>query len=749
MRRSIIVSCILISFLSVLTITQPIAAGVSHPALDADVFPAGSLTAFTSPGKANTIIPLSDGRMLVGGSFVTIGGQAAPRSLAILKSDGLLDTTFRVDSSLQVQEVYAAALQSNGKIVIAGWFKQLPVPISFSLLRLNSNGTFDDTFNPTYINSQVYTILVDGEKIVIGGNFTEPGSRIARLNQDGTTDATFNGIGSGPDGAVRSIARQSSGKYIIAGEFGSFNGISQVGLVRLNADGALDTSFVPGGYRMSKEVAVLKDDSVLLGGEDICGDNPFAWFTADGVLQSPLPTDPDLFQSITAFLPLEDGGFLVGGWYSSWCFNSSPGQHNGQVWRYASDGTYYTMTSFGDDSDVLALALQRDGLVMVGGQGLPAYSTQVGVFDGLALLDLSNYGLEKVTTFTPLAGDEGEIYSLSRYADGRLLVAGNFSHVNSSPRFGLARVLANGTLDPDFHPYAAMPEQGWSNAALALPDGQAVAGYGSSSLFLIDQNGNPTDLSTYNNYDRVRTLALQGDGKVLVGSDFGLGVRRLKADFTGADGTFTPGDAYGSVYALAVQASQIYVAGDFSKYNNVNVPGLVRLDGDGNIDSSFNPPDFLDDVNNPGTLYSVAPLPGGKVLVGGYFATVDGGEHPALVRLNSDGTLDTSFTSPTGVHTVKSISVQGDGSIWVGGIESSYFRNPLVFHLNADGQVDTTFQNVYQAAHGDGVINAVLCDADGLIWASGRVGFINGQPFFGLARYFPLRGQLFLPFLAR
>ena len=749
MRRSVIVSCILVSLLSVLTITQPIAAGVSHPALGADVTPAGSLTAFTSPGKVNTLIPLSDGRMLVGGSFVTIGGQAAPRSLAILKSDGSVDTTFQVDSSLQVQEVYAAALQSNGKIVVAGWFKQLAVPISFFLLRLNANGTFDDTFNPAYINSQVYTILVDGEKIVIGGNFTEPGSRITRLNLDGTTDATFNGIGSGPDGAVRSIARQSSGKYIIAGEFGSFNGVSQVGLARLNANGALDTLFVPGGYRGSKEVAVLKDDSVLLGGEDVCGDDPFAWFTDNGILQPALSQDPDMFQSITAFLPLDDGGFLVGGWYSFLCIGSSPTEHEGQVWRYASDGTYYTMSSFGNESDVLALALQRDGLVMLGGQGRPEDSSQVGVFDGLALLDLSNFGLEKVTTFTPLVGDEGEIYSLSRYADGRLLVAGNFSHVNSSPRFGLARVLANGTLDPDFHPYAAMPEEGWSNAALALADGRAVAGYGSSGFFLFDQDGNPTDLSVYNNYDRVRTLALQGDGKVLVGTDFGLGVRRLKADFTGEDTTFTPGDAYGNVYALAVQASQIYVAGDFSKYNNTDVPGLVRLDSSGNIDSSFNPPDFLDDVSNPGTLYSVAPLSGGKVLVGGYFATVGGVEHPALVRLNSDGTLDTSFTSPAGVHMVKSISVQGDGSVWIGGIESSSYRNPLVLHLNADGQADNTFENVYQAAHGDGVIHAVLCDADGLIWAAGKVGFINGQPFFGLARYFPLRGQLFLPFLVR
>jgi uncharacterized delta-60 repeat protein len=749
MRRILIVSCILFSFLSVLIITQSVTAGAAHTALAAGVIPSGSSTFFTTPGKANTLIPLSDGRVLVGGSFVSIGGQAAPRSLAIIKSDGSLDTTFQVDSNLQVYEVYAAALQSNGKIVIAGWFKKPPVPLTYFLLRLNSKGTLDETFNITFINSQVFAILVDGEKIVIGGNFTQPTQHIARVNQDGTTDSTFSGAGSGPDGAVRSIARQSSGKYIIAGEFGSYNGVSQVGLARLNANGALDTVFVPGGYRMSKRVAVLNDDSVLLGGEDVCGDNPFAWYTAAGVLQPTLSPDPDWFESITAFLPLADGGFLVGGWYSAVCINGSPTQHEGQVWRYASDGTYHTMASFGDESDVLALASRSDGMVMLGGQGRPANSSQVGVFEGLALLDLSNDGLEKVATFTPLAGDEAEISSISRYADGRLLVAGDFSHVNSSPRFGIARVLANGTLDPDFHPFADKPEQGWSNAVLALPDGQAVAGYGSSSLFLIDQDGDPTDLSTYNDYDRVSTLALQSDGKVLVGSNFGLGVRRLKADFSGEDGTFTPGDAYGSVDALAVQADLIYVAGDFSKYNNTDFPGLVRLDGDGNIDSSFSPPDFMFDVGISATLYSVAPLSGGKVLVGGNFVTVDGVEHPALVRLNSDGTLDTTFTSPAGVHTVKAISVQGDGSIWIGGIESSYYRNPLVLHLNADGQVDSMFQNVYQAAHSDGVINAVLCDTDGLVWAGGRVGFINGQPFFGLAKYFLLKGQLFLPILVR
>ena len=712
-----------------------------------------SPASFTSPGKVNTLIPLSDGRVLIGGSFIAIGGQVTPRSLAILKSDGSLDTTFQADSNLQVTEIYAAGLQPGGKIIIGGWFKKLPVPFSYSLLRLNSNGTVDDTFHTTdiSISGQVFTILVDGEKILIGGNFTSPKPYIARLNQDGTADTTFNGLGSGPDGGVRGIARQSSGKYIIVGELWSFNGVSQVGVARLSANGGLDTSFAPGGFRPSNRVAVLNDNSVVVGGENICGNNIlFAWYTADGATKPTLSSpDPNSFDSITAFLPLPDGGFLIGGWHCSNCINGSPTQHEAQIWRYASDGAYQTMTSFGNESDVFALALRSDGKVMLGGQGRPETLTEVGVFDGLALLDLSNNGLEKVTTFHPLIGDEAEVYSLNRYSDGKLLVAGNFSHVDGFPRFGLARLLSNGYLDPDFHPFADKPG-GWSKAALALPGGRAVAGFKDSKLYLIGLDGNLTDLSAYNNNERVSALAYQVDGKVLVGSDFGWGVRRLKADFSGEDTTFTAGDAYGAVYALAVQGTKIFVSGDFSQYNSVAVPDLVRLNNDGSFDSGFTPPVFLTDVSDPGTLYSMTPLLNGNVLVGGYFLTVGGAEHPALVRLDGNGALDTTFTSPTGILTVKTICVQGDGSIWIGGKDTSSFRNPLVYHLNENGQIDSTFQSIFQAGHyNDGFVNAVLCDTAGLSWAGGRFSLINGRPFYGLARYFLLRDKVFLPLIER
>ena len=737
---------------------QSVTAGTSHTAQATGDFFVFSPATFTSPGKVNALIPLSDGRMLTGGSFVTIGGQPTPRSLAIIKSDGSLDTTFQVDPNLQVDEVIAAALQpGDGKLVISGWFRKPPVSLTYYLLRLNPNGTLDDTFNTLYFNAPINTILVDGTKIVIGGDFTLPTPRIARLNQDGTADSTFNGVGSGPDDSVRGIARQSSsGKYIIVGAFQTISATARIGVARLNSNGSLDSAFLAGGFRPSNRVAVLNDDSVVVGGENLCGDPLFAWYTAAGALKPTLSQNPDLFQSITSFLPLPDGGFLIGGWYSVGCFNGSPLQHQGQVWRYASDGTYRTMTSFGDDSDVLALALRSDGKVTVGGQGRAATFDQIGLFDGLALLDLSNNGLEKVATFYPLVGDEAEIYSLSRYTDGRLLVAGDFSHVNGSARFGLARLLANGSLDPNFHPFADKPNNAWSRAALALPepDGRAVAGFGDSQLYLIGTDGSLTDLSAFNNYDRARVLARQIDGKILVGSDFGRGVRRLKADFSGEDTTFQGGNANGSVFAMAVQTdTKILVAGAFSKYNNVDVPGLVRLqnDGinDGVIDSTFTPPVFLYNATNAARLFSVTPITGGKVLVGGNFLTVGGVEHPALVRLNGNGTLDTSFTSPTGTLTVNTICVQGDGSIWIGGIDTSYYRNPLVLHLNENGSIDSTFQSVYQGAHYDGTVDAVLCDTSGLTWSGGRFSLIADRPFYNLARYFPLRAQVLLPFIKR
>lgn len=272
---------------------------------------------FTSPGTINTLVPLSDGRTLIGGRFVSISGQPTPRSLAILKSDGTVDTTFQVDSRLMVTEIYEAAVQADGKIIIAGIFTS---PFHYFLLRLYPNGLVDETFNVISISGPVFAVLVDGAKIVIGGAFYQPTPYVARLNPDGTADTTFNGTGngtgSGPNGTVRDIARQQDGKYIIVGDFTQVNNTPQTGIARLETNRVLDTGFVRGGSMVSKRVAVLRDNSVVVGREDLCGNSSFAWYTPEGVLKRmPLDLDPDpnWMHSITALVALPDGGFLIGG----------------------------------------------------------------------------------------------------------------------------------------------------------------------------------------------------------------------------------------------------------------------------------------------------------------------------------------------------------------------------------------------------------------------------------------------------
>src|SRR5205814_2343418 len=93
---------------------------------------------------------------------------------------------------------------------------------------------------------------------------------IVRLNADGTTDHTFmNGL-SGADAWISSVAVQSDGKVLIGGNFTTVNGVSCTRIARLNADGTLDSGFQCGvagaSVTLVYSVALQSDDKVLIGG---------------------------------------------------------------------------------------------------------------------------------------------------------------------------------------------------------------------------------------------------------------------------------------------------------------------------------------------------------------------------------------------------------------------------------------------------------------------------------------------------
>lgn len=217
---------------------------------------------FADNGGTNleTMVMVKDGsgRLVIGGLFNTVEGQTGYQGVARFNADDSLDTTFKVATD---EFVKAIAIQTDGKILIGGQFHYVTpaggaTTTSWGIARLNADGTVDAGFTPAPAgtvksNHNVRGIAVQSDgKIVIGGYFTlidgVARNRIARLNADGTLDTTFN-VGTGSNGNIEDVKLQSDGKILISGSFTNIQGTDIRGVARLNTDGSLDTTFVPNG----------------------------------------------------------------------------------------------------------------------------------------------------------------------------------------------------------------------------------------------------------------------------------------------------------------------------------------------------------------------------------------------------------------------------------------------------------------------------------------------------------------------
>ena len=189
--------------------------------------------------------------------------------------------------------------------------------------------------------------------------------------------------------------------------------------------------------------------------------------------------------------------------------------------------------------------------------------------------------------------------------------------------------------------------------------------------------------------------ALQPDGKVVIAGEFEktngvvtAGFTRVNSDGT-TDMTFNSGSGFDDApYTLAIQPDgKILASGDFTVYNGTARTNIVRINADGSLDAAFNP-------NISSNVYAIEPLANGKILIGGNFTTVNGTTQAALARLNADGSLDTAFNPVlTDSPVVFTILLQSDGKIMAGGtfsVNGSGTRRGLV-RLNSDGSLDSSF----------------------------------------------------------
>jgi uncharacterized delta-60 repeat protein len=223
------------------------------------------------------IIARTDGKYMISGSFLKFNGNAGFKKLVRVYPDGTLDTIFKLPGTGFNYAVYAIAMQTDGKILVGGTFTDFNGTAISKLLRLNTDGTRDTTFSvgAAGFGGDVQSLCIQPDgKILVGGNFSAfNGSLIGclvRLNSDGTPDATFNVGGSGANGGtVSSIVLQSTGKILIAGSFTMFNGANQARLARLNTNGTVDLTFNPGFPGPDNSCFCLMvdaNDNIYIGG---------------------------------------------------------------------------------------------------------------------------------------------------------------------------------------------------------------------------------------------------------------------------------------------------------------------------------------------------------------------------------------------------------------------------------------------------------------------------------------------------
>lgn len=325
---------------------------------------------------------------------------------------GALDLTYLPKPSYIVS---ALAVQPDGKALLGGAFSTVDGFERRALARLNANGTVDTNFVPATIDGDVRDIILQPDgKILVGGQFARVGgvfgNNVARLESNGSVDPSFNSAVTSFS-YYRGMALQSDGKLLVICD----------DLERLLPDGGADTNF----QRLLAYQWITNGDSAT------SANNSFRCVTELG-----------------------DGTILVGGWIMALTGQAV----NAGLIRLNPDGTWDTSFSTLTNESVSAMLVQPDGRIMVGRNG------RLARLNGDGMLDI---------TFTP-ANIEGDVMALARQADGKILVGGYFQRVAGVLRLGIARFNVDGTLDRNFD---AGDVSGYLVTSVAVqPDAKIVIG---------------------------------------------------------------------------------------------------------------------------------------------------------------------------------------------------------------------------------------------------------------------------------
>ncbi len=358
------------------------------------------------------------------------------------------------------QTVTTTSIQSDNKIITGGNFNyfngiNLNPNMTLNLIRLQQDGTIDPSFNygtggysggSGIYNNLCSAIQTDG-KIVVGGDFTSchgnTKNRIVRLNSDGTIDGSFN-IGTGFNNVVKSIIIQTDGKIIVGGRFTSFNGTPINRICRLNTNGTIDFSFNPGtGFNNDvNSIAIQSNGKLLIGGEfSSFNGQPSAYFTrleSNGAIDVSFNVGTGFDQDVKCITIQPNGKILVGGVFSQY-----QGINTRGIVQINSDGTYDNSFSIGLSMTnspsypygVFDIELQPDGRILLGGYFLYDYQG-IYLYNIVRLLPNGNFdtsfdhGMTNYTGFVSPFGYTPYVNTINYLTNDKIIVGGDFKFYN-------------------------------------------------------------------------------------------------------------------------------------------------------------------------------------------------------------------------------------------------------------------------------------------------------------------------------
>jgi len=607
---------------------------------------------------------------------------------------GDLDTTFGTNGKVSTNfgqgdfTINSQIIQSDGKILLCGQIDNSSVYYGF-IIRLNTDGSLDSTFNTNgkTINETIegfdkISLQADG-KIVVGGNKNSDVA-LARYNSNGTLDTTFD-----TDGMIYSTTNatsyrgfidldiQTDGKIVVLSEF--YSGSQDYRVLRYESNGALDTTFGNNGSTTTDIGNVEFPKSIVI--------------QADG----------KILVGGTTFGSSFENPFVAR--YSTTGLLDNTFNSNGKRIYTLTGATYNKMSN---------LAVQADGKILFYCKSTISSSPKILLvrLNSNSAFD-TTFDTDGIAIATSPANFNGVKAKLRIQADGKYtLFTTTQSTVNNASNNDILgmRFNTSGTLDTTFDTDGIL-----TLAYFSLNDNFGDFNCVGSSIIL---SGNTQEtvllgeiavakLTSTASFD----TTFDTDGKLFFTFPYG-----------GGDSTNTS----------EIQSDgKIIVAGK-SYFNYKEFYTVARYNTNGSIDTTFGSNGLvIINTQNYDTVNDIAIDTNGKIIVAG------GNTYAVLLRLNSNGSLDTTFGTngfasfTSGFSSVYDVKVLSSGKILVAGYDSytigtSYSGNYLLARLNSNGTLDSTFgtngiSNLGSTTADQEVLYKIEVQPDGKIVATGTI----------------------------